>query len=157
MQRRHKEEKNMENVKSNLQMIDLYFSKIECVQIKDQNNLGQINLNIKYDIDTIQDQADKYSVEKVLSVYISDDKNCLAIEIKLNGIFKLEFEDGKENDSIAKHLLDLNTITIMMPFLRSEVSLITTQPGIAPVMLPVVDVTKLVDGINEQKRKNEQK
>ena len=45
----------------------------------------------------------------------------------------------------------------MMPFLRSEVSLITTQPGIAPVMLPVVDVTKLVDSINEQKRKNEQK
>ena len=33
----------------------------------------------------------------------------------------------------------------MMPFIRSQVSLLTTQPGLTPILLQPIDVNALVD------------
>jgi preprotein translocase subunit SecB len=41
-------------------------------------------------------------------------------------------------------ILKKNSVAIMFPFIRSQVSLITTQPGMIPVQLPLVDVNKMV-------------
>ena len=134
----------MKDINSKLEMLDMHFSKIECVWIKEQNDVGNVKLNARYAIDTNVADDNPYEVEKVLSVFISDEKEHLSIEIKLNGRFKLECKDGEMDETTAQHLLNINTITIMMPYLRSEVSLVTAQPGLMPVMLPIVDVTKLI-------------
>ena len=135
----------MKEINSKLEMLDLHFSKIECVWIKEQTDVGNAKLNFRYAIDTNVADDNPHEVEKILSVFISDEKEHLSIEIKLNGRFKLEFTEGGMDETTAQHLLNINTITIMMPYLRSEVSLVTAQPGLRPIMLPIVDVSKLVE------------
>lgn len=139
----------MKDINSKLEMFDLHFSKIECVWIKEPTDVENVKLNFRYAIDTNVADDNPYEVEKILSVFISDEKEHLSIEIKLNGSFKLEFKEGEMDETTAQHLLNINTITIMMPYLRSEVSLVTAQPGLMPVMLPIVDVTKLVQKVKQ--------
>lgn len=40
-----------------------------------------------------------------------------------------------------------NTIAIMLPYIRSEVTLITAQPDTSPILLPAIDVNELVDSL----------
>ncbi|NLD50665.1 MAG: hypothetical protein GX660_26275 [Clostridiaceae bacterium] len=55
-----------------------------------------------------------------------------------------EFEfDG--NDKIEKQiLLDKNAVAIMFPYLRSTITNITSIANIPPLVLPVVNITKLL-------------
>lgn len=138
----------MEN-KCNLQMKDLYFSKIEFSQVKDQSNLEPINLKYKYDIDTISDKKDIYSVEKVLSIDISDENGKIDIKIIANGLFCVDC-NSIEDSELIQRLLDNNTIAIMMPYLRSEVTLVTSQPGLTPIILPPVNVIELVENTRKK-------
>ena len=36
-------------------------------------------------------------------------------------------------------------ISIIFPFIRSQVSLLTTQPGITPIMIPPINLNSLID------------
>ena len=51
-------------------------------------------------------------------------------------------------DEFAKEILLKNTVAIMLPFIRSQVSLLTTQPGMKPIMLQPMDVNQLFDKKN---------
>ena len=42
----------MKDINSKLEMLDLHFSKIECVWIKEQTDVGNVKLNARYAIDT---------------------------------------------------------------------------------------------------------
>ena len=37
-----------------------------------------------------------------------------------------------------------NAVAIMFPFLRSQISLLTTQPDMIPVVLPAININKLL-------------
>ena len=52
-------------------------------------------------------------------------------------ITKAHFVYEKE-ESIIK----TNTVAIMFPFIRSQVTLLTTQPGMTPIVLPPINTTK---------------
>ena len=64
-------------------------------------------------------------------------------EICLTGFFVLE---GAEELSmeVKKALVTRNTTAILMPYLRSEVSLLTAQPGMECVVLPAFNVNSLL-------------
>ena len=65
------------------------------------------------------------------------------MEINLVGFFSFDNEEvldeSKKNDSISK-----NAVAIMMPYLRSEVSLLTAQPGVECVVLPPFNINKMM-------------
>ena len=46
-------------------------------------------------------------------------------------------------------MLEKNTLAIMFPYLRSYISIITTQPGMNPIVLPAMNIIALV---NDQKK-----
>lgn len=52
--------------------------------------------------------------------------------------------EQKKNDMLEK-----NTLAIMFPYIRSYVSIITTQPGMNPIVLPAMNIIALV---NDQKK-----
>ena len=82
-----------------------------------------------------------------------DNRNCIGIgrvsrivneTIYVNVKGRSIFSTKQEN----KDLLEKNTIAIMFPYIRSYISSITTQPGMAPIVLPAMNIVAM---INDQK------
>lgn len=67
------------------------------------------------------------------------------LEISLTGYFTID-----TGDSVTKELKDAliskNAVAILMPYLRSEVSLLTAQPGIECVVLPAFNINRMFEG-----------
>ena len=49
-------------------------------------------------------------------------------------------------DELKDALVRKNTIAIMIPYMRSQLSLLTTQPGVDCVMLPIINVNQWMTG-----------
>ncbi len=60
--------------------------------------------------------------------------------VRITGYFSVD-EDNPHKDT----LLHQNTIAILLPFARSQMTLLTTQPETTPVLLPVINVKKLIE------------
>lgn len=67
------------------------------------------------------------------------------LEISLSGFFSIESEKELEKDLIDM-LVTKNSVAILMPHLRSELSLLTAQPEVECVVLPVFNVNNMVKG-----------
>ena len=46
---------------------------------------------------------------------------------------------------MKNNLVSKNTVAILMPYLRSEVSLLTAQPNTDTVVLPVFNINNMID------------
>lgn len=130
---------NEKTVRSDLQMKDIYFSKIECLQNKDLSKLGEVNLKTNYKVDIKDINEDEKEILFEVQIFSEDER--LAINLVANGIFKLEGVNlsKEEKDIVFRH----NAVAIMFPFIRSQVALITAQPGLNSVMLQPINTTKI--------------
>jgi preprotein translocase subunit SecB len=64
-------------------------------------------------------------------------------DIVLHGIFS--FESGTSLDEKMKsRIIRENTVSIMMPYIRSELTLLTSQPGVEAVVLPPFNIRKML-------------
>lgn len=70
----------------------------------------------------------------------------LVANLKCDGIFDLNVEAVGVFGVSEKELEQLkpNAVAIMFPFLRSQISLLTTQPEMIPVVLPAININKLL-------------
>lgn len=66
------------------------------------------------------------------------------IEIRLFGFFAFD-ESESIDEKLKNELLAKNAIAILMPYLRSEVSILTAQPGVESVVLPPFNINKLME------------
>lgn len=77
--------------------------------------------------------------EKKVSVRISGEKKEeYTFEIQASGFF---FHEGDASDEIIQQ----NAVAIVMPYIRSEVSILTAQPGMEPVVLPPFNITEMIN------------
>lgn len=63
------------------------------------------------------------------------------IDVSLVGVFDIKADTAEQFQT----LLHYNTVAMMMPYIRSQITLLTAQPGLAPLVMPPIDVNKLVD------------
>lgn len=76
--------------------------------------------------------------EKKVSVRISGEKRDeYTFEIQASGFFSYE---GDASDTIIQQ----NAVAIVMPYIRSEVSILTAQPGVEPVVLPPFNIVEMM-------------
>lgn len=121
------------NIKSLLELQNLYFEKI--VFSYNGNKIEGFNPpSIKFSVDDSDVSEDKATIK--LQCDINFSKSAQAC-IVLVGIFRME-----GNDSIKRFIP--NAIAILFPYLRSEVSLITAQPNIPPIILPAININRLL-------------
>ena len=59
-------------------------------------------------------------------------------------VARANFMIDDDSSDVAKRLLNENTVAIMFPYVRSQVSLLTTQPGMTPILVPTINTTKLL-------------
>ena len=77
----------------------------------------------------------------VLVTTVSDEEEKVFVNVKGRAIFTTQH--------VNMDILEKNTIAIMFPYIRSYISIITTQPGMNPIVLPAMNIVAM---INDQKK-----
>ena len=98
-------------------------------------------LNVKYSVQCLIDKKTGNSVKIIFDTYINDKDE--SFNLSLQAVARFEIDAKTLTEQEKNIILKRNTIAIIFPFIRSQVSLLTTQPGITPVMLQPIDVDKL--------------
>lgn len=127
--------KNVKNVKSVLLMREIFVEKLSFerkAMIKAVDEDGKITFSSG--IEKYKDES--YKVK--LGVVLQGDDNYF-ISVEMAGIFEIE-----EDTPIKKDILEVNTLAIIFPYLRSQLTLLTSQPGFTPIVLPAINIHALL-------------
>lgn len=79
-----------------------------------------------------------YKVTLVLNGVKQDE---YSIVISLSGFFEIEAQEL--DDKVVQNLINKNAVAILMPYLRSELTLLTAQPDTDSVVLPPFNINKM--------------
>jgi len=128
----------MNNYAGVLKMDAIVFDKIEFTRkgFKTNNKLKS-NLNIQIGTD----EENNYKVTLILN---GNKKDEYEFSISLSGFFTIKNVEKME-DTLKQDLIGKNAVAIMMPYLRSEVTLLTAQPETDSVVLPVFNINKMIN------------
>ena len=119
---------NIDQMKSNLRMHNLYFSNCQIRRDVVVSN-GEYNIDIERHIEKLGEH--EYRVVLDTSIRKKD----VALDITTKAEFIYESEDYSNEELV----INANTVAIMFPFVRSQVTLMTSQPGMAPIVLPPIN------------------
>lgn len=128
----------MDNIKSVLNMNKLVFDKIEFDRqgFKNQNQPS-------YSIETHFAKNQQENIYRVTLILKCDKKDEYTFEISLTGYFS--FDSQEEMDENEKNeLISKNAVAIIMPYMRSQVSLLTAQPEVDCVVLPPFNINNML-------------
>ena len=123
-----------DNNSCSLYLENLTFDRIEFNRfgLKNTNNLTfSFNSSVGK-----KENQEKYKVTLSIKGIKKDE---YSFEISLTGMFSF-VEGNNITDELKKHIITKNTLAILMPYLRSEVSLLTSQPGVDCVVLPPFNI-----------------
>lgn len=120
----------------------LVLEKIEIIEAifrKKDVSLENLELGVHVEHSLTKISDDKYEV--TLGTTVCDKEENVFVNVKARAIFNTQ----QENMDILKK----NTIAIVFPYIRSYISIITTQPGMEPIVLPAMNIVAM---INNQKK-----
>lgn len=126
---------DINNITADMQLENLYFPAISFSRqavIAD----GKLQMNISRKTDK---SDDKYKVQMIIEIKKDD----IALSVTAVGVFKFTSEIQDEN--VKNEMVKTNGAAIMFPFIRSQISQLTAQPGMMPIVVPALNITKLVD------------
>ena len=109
----------------------IFFEKIEFERKGFKNN-NELKFSLQ-----VQIGKNKDNIYKVTLVLDGDKKEEYELKISLTGLFEIQ------NSDVTQSLIDKNAVAILMPYLRSEVTLLTAQPDTDSVVLPAFNINKL--------------
>lgn len=129
---------------SSLQLIDFYFTKVDFKQKRQKHHRIDLNnIHIGYAL-----TPDKTRIRVTVDTDFRNEGDSIVLEMETVAEFKLNQIDMTDPDS--RHLIEINTLAIMFPYIRSQASLVTTQPGLEPIQLPLINVEALLaDAVSE--------
>lgn len=130
---------NNKSIESVLKLDKIVFDKVEFNRLGFQND-KELQLEIQSNISQRRD-TDIYRVTLVLKGKKPEE---YTLEISLSGFFSIEVDDELTED-LKNTLVTKNSVAILMPYLRSQVSLLTAQPGLDCVVLPAFNINNMLD------------
>lgn len=125
---------------SSLQLHDLYVERMLFIRggLRSAEEEQQLNVRITRE-DAYEDG--KHGVK--LSVYLTRDEDpAYKVELSIVGVFSFS---GDLSEDVKESILKINTTSIIFPYLRSQLSLLTTQPGIQPIILPPMNISAMLE------------
>ena len=117
---------------SPLVMERIYISKSSFARTGDSIDDLALGVRVERALHTLEDGS--YQLE--LTLLLSDEDQKLQVSATCVGIFRTE--------AGQQVLIERNAVAIMFPYLRSYISTITTQPGMAPVVLPPMNIMSMI-------------
>lgn len=131
----HKGER-MSDFNSVLTLQEMVFDRIEFNRKGFKNNK---ELEFELQVQIGSDKNSTYKVTLVLKGTKQDEYN---VVISLSGFFAVETQEELD-DSVVRNLINKNAVAILMPYLRSELTLLTAQPNTDSVVLPPFNINKM--------------
>ena len=133
------EMENDRRIESVLKLNKIVFEKIEFNRLGFKND-NELELEIQSNVSQRRD-SDIYRVTLVLKGKKPEE---YTLEISLSGFFSLDANDEVSED-LKNTLVTKNSIAILMPYLRSQVSLLTAQPETECVVLPAFNINNMLN------------
>lgn len=133
----------MSNTQCKIQMLDLYFSKYNFTHTRGAEDT---EYNTSFKIEYAINNGDETKVKVTIDAMVKNSSETINLELQTIGIFQIDRNDIDEET--YEHLIKANTVAIIFPFIRSQVSLLTTQPGIMPVVIPPLNINALISDRN---------
>ncbi len=129
----------MNEIKSVLELNKLVFDKIEFKRLGFKNeNEGEYEIEGHYSENT---EENIYKVTLLMRCNKIDEYK---FDISLTGFFS--FDNTQPLDKKTKEeLISKNSIAILMPYMRSQVSLLTAQPEVDCVVLPPFNINNFIE------------
>ena len=118
----------------------LIFNKyiVKEIKFKYNENFKEKPVEILFDIKkNIQYDNNKMNVDLKVNVFEESDKYPFYMSVTRRGFFTIEDNNEKIN-------FEPNAIAILYPYIRSIVSTYTAEANIMPLILPVINVNKLL-------------
>lgn len=116
----------------------LVLEKIEIVEStfrKKDESLEGLELGVQ--VEHSLNKLDEDFFEVILITTVSDEDEKVYVSVKGRAIFNTQ---QKNMD-----ILEKNTIAIMFPYIRSYISIVTTQPGMNPIVLPAMNIVAMIN------------
>lgn len=121
----------------------LVLKRIEIVESCFKKKYGELDelelgVEVKHEFSKLKENV----FEVILSTTVSDKNERIYVYVKERAVF---------NTSQANmDILQKNTIAIMFPYVRSHISIITTQPGMTPIVLPAINIAAMINDQNKE-------
>lgn len=128
----------MEPVKSSLLMNNMHFNKLHFARCGEKNT-KEVEYKLSASIGS--DNDNHYKVILILQGQKQDEYD---VEIELEGHFTLEASADLSTEK-KDILMKKNAVSILMPYIRSQLSLLTAQPGVDCQVLPPINVAKMFE------------
>lgn len=128
----------MANIKCALQMQTMVYDRIEFIRLGLKNN-NEVKFSLQVQVGSNEDGD--YKVTLILKGTKKDEYQ---FEISLSGFFSIDNAEAL-NDKQAQSLINKNAVAILMPYLRSEVTLLTAQPNMDSIVLPPFNINRMLD------------
>lgn len=126
-------------IESVLKLNKMVFDKIEFERLGLVKNEKELELELQSNISQSKD-LDLYRVMLILKGKKPEE---YTLEIGLSGFFSLDTKEHLTED-LKNALITKNSIAILMPYLRSQVSLLTAQPEMDCVVLPAFNINGML-------------
>lgn len=117
---------------------ELSFKRKGFKQTKEQD----VQIQFGVAIDKISDG--KYRVSLKIT---ADQQDEYTVEARISGFCSIS-----ESYELKDELLQKNAVAILFPYIRSELTLLTSQPEVTPIVLPTLNISAMID--NAQKKDN---
>lgn len=127
------------DINSVLSMDKLVFDKIDFERIGLNKSLHEFSFSMQIMIGYSK-KNDAYKVTLKMTGEKEDEYN---LNISLTGFFTFTAEEILE-DQFKNDIIQKNAVAIMMPYLRSQISLITAQPDVECVVLPPFNINNML-------------
>lgn len=125
-------------VNSVLSLDKLVFDKIEFKRTGMKNE-SELEVELQVVVNKKQDEE----IYKVTLIFIGNKEKEYSLEIALSGYFSFD-ENEEIDEEFKKTMINQNAVAIIMPYLRSQVSLVTAQPEVDCVVLPPFNIVKMM-------------
>lgn len=129
---------NNKKKESILKLDKIVFDKIE-FERRGFKNDEELKIELLSNIS----QRKESSIYKVNLLLRGEKHNEYAMEISVSGYFRIE-SDSYSTDKLKNELITKNSVAILMPYLRSQVSILTAQPDVECVVLPPFNINNML-------------
>lgn len=126
-----------------LNLDKLVFEKIEFKRTGMKNDK-----KIEFSLQVVVNKKQDEDVYKVTLILTGNKEKEYTLEVALSGYFSFD-ENEELDEEFKKSLINQNAVAIIMPYMRSQVSLITAQPEVDCVVLPPFNIVGMMSRQNQ--------
>lgn len=102
----------------------------------------ELNINLDFNVKrSIDDKKGIIELDTFLSLQDSEKVQHVKLELKYIGLFSIiESEKNME----LKHFLEHNAPALLIPYIREQISSITSKAGILPIIIPPLNIIAML-------------